>query len=110
MRVNDKEAYSVLFSFVELHVLIQFVVYFYLSRTPGSSQLINMIGSSYPTSGGSISQNQMQPGNNSLGSMGMLHDASDSAPFDINDFPQLTGRPNSAGGPQGQYGKIAGKP
>ncbi|VAI34503.1 unnamed protein product [Triticum turgidum subsp. durum] len=72
----------------------------------GSSQLINMIGSSYPTSGGSISQNQMQPGNNSLGSMGMLHDASDSTPFDINDFPQLTGRPNSAGGPQGQYDSI----
>ncbi|XP_020176467.1 probable NOT transcription complex subunit VIP2 isoform X1 [Aegilops tauschii subsp. strangulata] len=72
----------------------------------GSSQLINMIGSSYPTSGGSVSQNQMQPGNNSLGSMGMLHDASDSTPFDINDFPQLTGRPNSAGGPQGQYGSL----
>ncbi|VAI63887.1 unnamed protein product [Triticum turgidum subsp. durum] len=72
----------------------------------GSSQLMNMIGSSYPTSGGSLSQNQMQPGNSSLGSMGMLHDASDSAPFDINDFPQLTGRPNSAGGPQGQYDSI----
>ncbi|VAI19693.1 unnamed protein product [Triticum turgidum subsp. durum] len=72
----------------------------------GSSQLINMIGNSYPTSGGSLSQNQMQPGNNSLGSMGMLHDASDSTPFDINDFPQLTGRPNSAGGPQGQYDSI----
>ncbi|KAF7081742.1 hypothetical protein CFC21_085652 [Triticum aestivum] len=72
----------------------------------GSSQLMNMIGSSYPTSGASLSQNQMQPGNSSLGSMGMLHDASDSAPFDINDFPQLTGRPNSAGGPQGQYGPL----
>ncbi|KAI4983480.1 hypothetical protein ZWY2020_023972 [Hordeum vulgare] len=71
-----------------------------------SSQLMNMIGSSYPTSGGSLSQNQMQPGNNSLGSMGMLHDSSDSAPFDINDFPQLTGRPNSAGGSQGQYGSL----
>ncbi|XP_044950170.1 probable NOT transcription complex subunit VIP2 isoform X1 [Hordeum vulgare subsp. vulgare] len=72
----------------------------------GSSQLMNMLGSSYPTPGGSLSQNQMQPGNNSLGSMGMLHDASDSAPFDINDFPQLTGRPNSAGGSQGQYGSL----
>jgi len=38
----------------------------------------------------------------------MLHDANDTAPFDINDFPQLTGRPSSAGGPQGQYGKGAG--
>uniref|UniRef100_A0ACD5V0M5 Uncharacterized protein n=3 Tax=Avena sativa TaxID=4498 RepID=A0ACD5V0M5_AVESA len=72
----------------------------------GSSQLISMIGSSYPTSGGSLSQNQMQGGNNSLGSMGMLHDRGDNAPFDINDFPQLTGRPSSAGGPQGQYGSL----
>lgn len=66
--------------------------------------MLNMMGSSYPTSGGSLSQNQIQGGNNSLGSMGMLHDASDGAPFDMSDFPQLTGRPSSAGGPQGQYG------
>ncbi|KAG2662050.1 hypothetical protein PVAP13_1KG519360 [Panicum virgatum] len=69
-----------------------------------SPQLINMLGSSYPTSGGSLSQNQIQAGNNSLSSIGMLHDANDTAPFDINDFPHLTGRPSSAGGPQGQYG------
>jgi CCR4-NOT transcription complex subunit 2 len=67
-----------------------------------------MLGSSYPTSGGSLSQSQIQAGNNSFSSMGMLHDASDTAPFDINDFPQLSGRPSSAGGPQGQYGKNAG--
>ncbi|KAG8072656.1 hypothetical protein GUJ93_ZPchr0006g41483 [Zizania palustris] len=72
----------------------------------GSPQMMNMVGSSYPTSGGSLSQNQIQAGNNSLSSMGMIHDASDSAPFDINDFPQLTGRPSSAGGPQGQYGSL----
>jgi len=71
-----------------------------------SPQLINMLGSSYPTSGGSLSQNQIQAGNNSLSSIGMLHDANDTAPFDINDFPQLTGRPSSAGGPQGQYGSL----
>jgi CCR4-NOT transcription complex subunit 2 len=70
---------------------------------------MNLLGSSYPTPGGSLSQNQVQAGNNSLGSSGMLHDGSsaDNAPFDINDFPQLTGRPNSAGGGQGQYGNIA---
>jgi CCR4-NOT transcription complex subunit 2 len=68
--------------------------------------MMNMMGSSYPTSGGSLSQNQIQGGNNSLGSMGMLHDANDSAPYDMNDFPQLTGRPSSAGGPQGQYGSL----
>ncbi|KAL5212058.1 hypothetical protein ABZP36_022905 [Zizania latifolia] len=72
----------------------------------GSPQMMNMVGSSYPTSGGSLSQNQIQAGNNSLSSMGMIHDASDSGPFDINDFPQLTGRPSSAGGPQGQYGSL----
>lgn len=38
--------------------------------------------------------------------MGMLNDvnSSDSSPFDINDFPLLSGRPSSAGGPQGQLG------
>ena len=38
--------------------------------------------------------------------MGMMNDvnSNDSAPFDINDFTQLTSRPNSAGGPQGQLG------
>ena len=70
---------------------------------------MNLLGSSYPTPGGSLSQNQVQAGNSSLGSSGMLHDGSsgDNAPFDINDFPQLTGRPNSAGGGQGQYGNTA---
>ena len=76
---------------------------------PASPQFMNLLGSSYPTPGGSLSQNQVQAGNSSLGSSGMLHDGSsgDNAPFDINDFPQLTGRPNSAGGGQGQYGNTA---
>jgi len=70
---------------------------------------MNLLGSSYPTPGGSLSQNQVQSGSSSLGSSGMLYDGSsgDNAPFDINDFPQLTGRPNSAGGGQGQYGNTA---
>jgi CCR4-NOT transcription complex subunit 2 len=73
-----------------------------------SPQFMNLLGSSYPTPGGSLSQNQVQAGNSSLGSSGMLHDggSGDNAPFDINDFPQLTGRPNSAGGGQGQYGSL----
>ncbi|CAN6350637.1 unnamed protein product [Urochloa humidicola] len=73
-----------------------------------SPQFMNLLGSSYPTPGGSLSQNQVQGGNSSLGSSGMLHDGSsgDNAPFDINDFPQLTGRPNSSGGGQGQYGSL----
>ncbi|XP_008647802.1 probable NOT transcription complex subunit VIP2 isoform X2 [Zea mays] len=73
-----------------------------------SPQFMNLLGSSYPTPGGSLSQNQVQSGSGSLGSSGMLYEGSsgDNAPFDINDFPQLTGRPNSAGGGQGQYGSL----
>lgn len=75
-------------------------------------QMVGMLGSSYPTSGGSLSQNQVQGGNSSLGSIGMLHDANfnDNSPFDLNDFPQLSGRPSSAGGPQGQLGNVISKP
>ena len=45
---------------------------------------------------------------NNLSSMGMLNDVNsdDNFPLDItNDFPQLTSRPSSAEGPQGQLGK-----
>ncbi|XP_077222333.1 NOT2 / NOT3 / NOT5 family isoform X2 [Tasmannia lanceolata] len=71
-------------------------------------QMISMLGNSYSTSGGPYSQSQLQAGNNPLSSMGMLNDvnSNDNSPFDMNDFPQLTGRPNSAGGPQGQLGSL----
>ncbi|XP_058091783.1 probable NOT transcription complex subunit VIP2 isoform X2 [Magnolia sinica] len=71
-------------------------------------QMISMLGNSYSTSGGPLSQNQVQAGNNQLSSLGMLNDvnSSDNSPFDMNDFPQLTGRPSSAGGPQGQLGSL----
>lgn len=64
-----------------------------------------MLQNSYPSAGGPLSQSHVQAVN-SLSSMGMLNDvnSSDNAPFDINDFPQLTSRPSSAGGPQGQLG------
>jgi CCR4-NOT transcription complex subunit 2 len=76
--------------------------------SPASPQFMNILGSSYPTPGGTLSQNQVQASNTSFGSSGMLHDGNpgDNSPFDINDFPQLTGRPNSAGGGQGQYGNA----
>ncbi|KAG5548944.1 hypothetical protein RHGRI_014348 [Rhododendron griersonianum] len=56
---------------------------------------------------GPLSQSHIQAMNN-LSSMGMLNDvnSNDGAPFDRNDFPQLTSRPNSAGGTQGQLGKL----
>ncbi|CAL5415792.1 unnamed protein product [Camellia sinensis] len=52
-----------------------------------------------------LSQSHVQAINN-LNSVGMLNDvnSNDGSPFDINDFPQLTSRPSSAGGPQGQLG------
>ncbi|XP_078443381.1 putative NOT transcription complex subunit VIP2 isoform X2 [Wolffia australiana] len=67
-------------------------------------QMMGMLGNSYPSSAGTLSQNQMQAGTNPLSSMGMLNDVnpSEMSPFDINDFPQLSGRPSSAGGSQGQ--------
>ncbi|PHU15908.1 putative NOT transcription complex subunit VIP2 [Capsicum chinense] len=73
-----------------------------------SPQVMSMLGNSYPTAGG-LSQNHVQAVGN-LNSMGMLNDvnSNDGSPFDINDFPQLSSRPNSAGGPQGQLGTISG--
>ncbi|KAF2300448.1 hypothetical protein GH714_013426 [Hevea brasiliensis] len=73
-----------------------------------SPQVISMLGNSYPTAVGPLSQSHVQAVNN-LSSMGMLNDvnSNDSSPFDINnDFPQLTSRPSSAGGPQGQLGSL----
>lgn len=70
----------------------------------GSPQAFSMLGNSYPTAGG-LSQNHVQA-MNGLSSMSLLNDmnSNDISPFDINnDFPQLTGRPSSAGG-QGQLG------
>uniref|UniRef100_A0A7N0UKY2 NOT2/NOT3/NOT5 C-terminal domain-containing protein n=1 Tax=Kalanchoe fedtschenkoi TaxID=63787 RepID=A0A7N0UKY2_KALFE len=66
-----------------------------------SPQVMSMLGNSYP-GGGQLSQSQI----NSLSSMGMLGDVNnnESSPFDLNDFPQLSGRPTSAGGTQGQLG------
>ncbi|XP_061348964.1 probable NOT transcription complex subunit VIP2 isoform X2 [Gastrolobium bilobum] len=73
----------------------------------GSPQVISMLGNTYPSAGGPLSQSHVQAVNN-LNSLGMLNDVNscDSSPFDINDFPQLTSRPSSAGGPQGQLGSV----
>ncbi|CAK9314470.1 unnamed protein product [Citrullus colocynthis] len=73
----------------------------------GSQQVISMLSNSYPSAGGPLSQNHMQSVN-SLNSLGMLNDVNtnDNSPFDLNDFPQLTSRPSSAGGPQGQLSSL----
>ncbi|GFZ17990.1 VIRE2 interacting protein 2 [Actinidia rufa] len=72
-----------------------------------SPQMISMLGNSYPTAGAQLSQSHVQALNN-LSAMGMLGDVNskDGSPFDINDFPQLSGPPGSAGGLQGQLGSF----
>jgi CCR4-NOT transcription complex subunit 2 len=69
-------------------------------------QMASLLGNSYSGSGGLISQNQFQGGNSHLASMAMLNEmnAREHSTFDINDFPQLGGHFNSAGGSQGQLG------
>ncbi|KAI3742470.1 hypothetical protein L1987_60153 [Smallanthus sonchifolius] len=66
-----------------------------------SPQIMSMFGNSYH-SGGQLSQNHVQ------NSMGMLNDMNnnDGSPFDLNDFPQLSSRPSSSGGAQGQIGSL----
>ncbi|KAI5431840.1 putative NOT transcription complex subunit vip2 [Lathyrus oleraceus] len=73
----------------------------------GSPQVISMLGNSYPSAGGLLSQSYIQAVHH-VNSMGMLNDlnSSDSSPFDLNDFPQLSSHPSSAGGPQGQLGTL----
>ncbi|CAH8297303.1 unnamed protein product [Eruca vesicaria subsp. sativa] len=68
-----------------------------LGGLPQGSQVMSMLGNSYHTGGGPLSQNNM-----------MLSDHSnDSSLFDINnDFPQLSSRPGSASGNQGQLGSL----
>ncbi|KAJ4955815.1 hypothetical protein NE237_012598 [Protea cynaroides] len=74
---------------------------------PQAPQVLSILGNSY-SPGGPLSQSQVHGGNNALSSMGMLNDmnANENSPFDINDFPQLSGRPSSAGGSQGQLGSL----
>lgn len=70
--------------------------------------MVSMLGNSYSGAGVPLLQNQFQAGNSHLASMALLNEynARDNATFDINDFPQLGGRPPSAGGSQGQLGNF----
>lgn len=71
-------------------------------------QVVSMLGNSYSGAGVPLSQNQFQAGNNNFSYMALLNDANvhDNANFDINDFPQLSGRPPSAGSSHGQIGLM----
>ncbi|KAJ0569081.1 hypothetical protein HanHA300_Chr05g0161981 [Helianthus annuus] len=65
-----------------------------------SPQVMSMFGNSYH-SGGPLTQNHVQ---NSMGTLNDMNN-NDGSPFDLNDFPQLSSRPSSSGGAQGQFGK-----
>ncbi|XP_047941998.1 probable NOT transcription complex subunit VIP2 isoform X2 [Salvia hispanica] len=71
-------------------------------------QVVSMLGNSYSGAGVPLSQNQFQAGNNNFSFMALLNEsnAHDNATFDVNDFPQLSGRPSSAGGSHGQIGMM----
>ncbi|KAG6382536.1 hypothetical protein SASPL_157789 [Salvia splendens] len=71
-------------------------------------QVVSMLGNSYSGAGVPLSQNQFQAGNNSFSFMALLNEsnAHDNATFDVNDFPQLSGHPPSAGGSHGQIGMM----
>ncbi|CAA2966671.1 probable NOT transcription complex subunit VIP2 isoform X1 [Olea europaea subsp. europaea] len=71
-------------------------------------QMVSMLGNSYSAAGVPLSQNQYQAGNNHFSFMQLLNDSSahENATFDVNDFPQLSGRPPAAGGSQGQLGLM----
>ena len=66
---------------------------------PASPQMVSLLGSNFSNSLGNGAQTQPAIGNGQLSSMGMVNDgaSSDGAAFDINDFPQLSTRPSSAG-------------
>ncbi|KAL6550041.1 hypothetical protein OROMI_020529 [Orobanche minor] len=71
--------------------------------------VVSMLGNSYSGGGVPLSQNQFHAGNNNFSFMALLNDpnAHDTATFDVNnDFPQLSGRPPSAGGSHGQIGLL----
>lgn len=70
--------------------------------------MVSMLGNSYSGAGVPLSQSQLQAGNNHFSFMALLNDPNthDNATLDLNDFPQLSGRPHSAGGSQSQLGNI----
>lgn len=73
-----------------------------------STQVVSLLGGTFSSSLGASNTGQTIMGNGHQVSMGLANDrnSNDSAPFDINDFPQLTSRPNSSGGAQGQLASI----
>lgn len=65
--------------------------------------MVSLLGSSFANSLSNGAQTQPAIGNGQLSSMGTVNDSvsGDGAPFDLNDFPQLSTRPSSAGSQAG---------
>ncbi|KMT09096.1 hypothetical protein BVRB_6g132040 [Beta vulgaris subsp. vulgaris] len=72
-----------------------------------SPHVMSMLGNSYASGGGPLSQSHVQAVNN-LNSMAMLNDvnSNENSTFGVDDFPLLNNRPNSAGGAHGQIGSM----
>lgn len=68
-----------------------------------SPQMISLLGNTFSSSGGTMVPGQAQMVNGQLSNDGS---SNDTAPFDMNDFPQLSARQNSSGGPQGQLASL----
>lgn len=68
--------------------------------------MIQILNNSYSPAGVPHSHNQYQAGSGPYTSL-LLNEmnAHEDATIDINEFPQLGGRPTSSGGSQGQIGK-----
>jgi CCR4-NOT transcription complex subunit 2 len=65
--------------------------------------MISLLGNTFSSSGGTMVPGQAQMVNGQLSNDGS---SNDTAPFDMNDFPQLSARQNSSGGPQGQLASL----
>ncbi|XP_057817863.1 probable NOT transcription complex subunit VIP2 isoform X5 [Cryptomeria japonica] len=78
------------------------------NRTGGSTQMVSLLGNTFSSSVGAANSGQPMMGNGHQNPMGLTNDlnSNDTSPYDISEFPQLTSRPNSSGGPQGQLASI----
>eukprot|EP00249_Psilotum_nudum_P017390 c26297_g1_i2 orf=1-1365(-) len=72
-----------------------------------SPRMVSLLGNTFSSNAGAF-QGQGALGNGQLGSIGLAGDgtSNDGIAFDLNDFPQLTTRPSSAGGSQGPLATL----
>ncbi|KAH9318638.1 hypothetical protein KI387_020407, partial [Taxus chinensis] len=73
-----------------------------------STQMVSLLGNTFSSSVGAANTGQTLMGNGHQVSMSLANDlnSNNTSPYDINEFPHLTSRPNSSGGPQGQLASM----